>query len=97
MTEWQHHDAARWWNLSLAEQFGNVGSEISRAIRWSTKNPETAQAAFYRGLDLFDLMLDGVGGMIGAIVGPMYIRRSKASRERVAALGGLMEQRGVRA
>jgi hypothetical protein len=59
MTEWQHHDAARgrWWTLSLAEQFGNVGSEISRAIRWSTKNPETAQAALYRGLELFDLML----------------------------------------
>ena len=60
MTEWQHHDAARggWWNLSLAEQFGHVGSEISRAIRWSTKNPETARAALYRGLELFDLMLD---------------------------------------
>lgn len=60
MTESPHQDAARsrWWNLSLAEQFGNVGSEISRAIRWSTKNPQTAQAALYRGLDLFDLMLD---------------------------------------
>jgi len=60
MTEWQHSDAVRdrWWKLSLAEQFGNVGSEISRAIRWSTKNPETAQAALYRGLELFDLMLD---------------------------------------
>jgi hypothetical protein len=60
MTGWQHHDAARggWWKLSLAEQFGNVGSEISRAIRWSTKNPETAHAALYRALELFDLMLD---------------------------------------
>ena len=60
MTEWQHQDAARgrWWTLSLAEQFGHVGSEISRAIRWSTKNPETAQAALHRGLELFDLMLD---------------------------------------
>jgi hypothetical protein len=60
MTEWQHADAARgrWWTLSLAEQFGNVGSEISRAIRWSTKNPETAQAALHRGLELFDMMLD---------------------------------------
>ena len=59
MTEWQHQDAARgrWWTLSLAEQFRHVGSEISRAIRWSTKNPETAQAALYRGLELFDLML----------------------------------------
>jgi len=60
MTEWQHRDVARgrWHGLSLAEQFGNVGSEIGRAIRWSTKNPETAQAALYRGLELFDLMLD---------------------------------------
>jgi hypothetical protein len=56
MTEWRHRDVARgrWHGLSLAEQFGHVGSEISRAIRWSTKNPETAQAALYRGLDLFD-------------------------------------------
>jgi hypothetical protein len=60
MTEWQHTDTARgrWQSLSLAEQFGNVGGEISRAIRWSTKNPATAQAALYRGLELFDLMLD---------------------------------------
>lgn len=60
MTEWHHRDLARghWYALSLAEQFGNVGSEISRAIRWSTKNPETAEAALYRGLELFDLMLD---------------------------------------
>ena len=35
MTVWQHGDtmSARWQRLSLAEQFGNVGSEISRAIR----------------------------------------------------------------
>jgi hypothetical protein len=60
MSEWQHDDVAagRWWSLSLAEQFGNVGSEISRAIRWSAKNPATARAALYRGLELFDLMLD---------------------------------------
>ena len=60
MTEWQHRDVARsrWHGLSLAEQFGNVGSEVSRAIRWSTKNPETARTALYRGLELLDLMLD---------------------------------------
>jgi hypothetical protein len=60
MTEWRHADAARgrWWNQSLAEQLGNIGSEVSRAIRWSTKNPETALAALYRGLELLDLMLD---------------------------------------
>ena len=58
MTEAQHRDVARWRELSLAEQFGNIGSEISRALRWSTKNPENARAALYRGLELFDLMLD---------------------------------------
>ena len=58
MTEGQHRDVARWRDLSLAEQFGNVGSEISRALHWSTKNPEHARAALYRGLDLFDMMLD---------------------------------------
>jgi len=59
MTESQHRDGARgrWHDLSLAEQFGNIGSEVSRAIRWSTSNPETAQAALYRGLELFDWML----------------------------------------
>jgi hypothetical protein len=58
MTERLHRDAAGWWELSLAEQFGNVGSEMSRAIRWSTTNPEIAQAALYRGLELLDWMLD---------------------------------------
>jgi hypothetical protein len=60
MTERGPRDGARgrWHDLSLAEQFGNIGSEVSRAIRWSTSNPETAQAALYRGLELFDWMLD---------------------------------------
>ncbi|MDA1185202.1 MAG: hypothetical protein O2930_11230 [Acidobacteria bacterium] len=60
VTEWQHRDIAqaRWWHLSLAEQFGNIGSEISRAVTWSTRNPETSQAALYRALDLIDLTLD---------------------------------------
>ena len=43
---------------------------------------------------MVDLLLDGVGGVIGAIVGPWYIRRSKESRDRVAAFGRLVEQRG---
>ena len=60
MTEWQHRDIAggRWHQLSLAEQFGNIGSEISRAIRWSGKNPDTARSALYRALELIDLTLD---------------------------------------
>lgn len=46
-----------WWTLSLAEQLGNVGSEIGRASRWQSRNPETARLAFHRALELLDLTL----------------------------------------
>lgn len=54
-----HRDlaAGRWWTLSLVEQLGHVGSEISRASRWLSRNPETACLAFYRALELIDLTL----------------------------------------
>ena len=59
MTALQHRDlgAGRWWELSLAEQLGNIGSEVSRAARWSSRNPKVAQGALYRALELFDLTL----------------------------------------
>jgi hypothetical protein len=47
----------RWWELSLAEQLGHVGSEVSRAIRWTSRNPQLAQGALYRALELLDLTL----------------------------------------
>jgi hypothetical protein len=49
--------AGRWHQMPLVEQLGHVGSEISRAIRWSAKNAELAQRAFHRSLDLLDLTL----------------------------------------
>jgi hypothetical protein len=60
MTGPQHRDlaAGRWWSLSLAHQLGNVGSEISRATQWSTRNPPRAEAALHRALELLDLTLD---------------------------------------
>lgn len=56
----QHRDLAsgRWWQLSLAAQLGNIGSEISRATRWQSKNPALAEGALHRALELFDLTLD---------------------------------------
>ena len=59
MSELQHRDlaAGRWWELSLADQLGHVGSEISRATKWRHRNPELAQRAFNRALELFDLTL----------------------------------------
>lgn len=50
--------AGRWFELSLAEQLGNVGSEVGRALRWSGRNDELAERAFHRALELFDLTLD---------------------------------------
>ena len=57
--ESQHRELAegRWWTLSLLEQLGNVGSEVSRAIRWRSRNPELFQGAFYRALELMDFTL----------------------------------------
>lgn len=59
MTSTKHRDlaAGRWWELTLAEQLGNVGSEVSRAARWAERNPELARGALYRALELFDLTL----------------------------------------
>jgi len=35
-----------------------VGSEISRATRWKSRNQELAQGALFRALELIDLTLD---------------------------------------
>lgn len=60
MSDVQHRDlaAGRWWQLSLAEQLGNIGSEISRATRWSGRNEDLARGALERALELIDLTLD---------------------------------------
>ena len=48
----------RWHELILAEQLGNVGSDVDRIISWRKKgNEEYATNAFYRALDLLDLTI----------------------------------------
>jgi hypothetical protein len=56
----QHRDlaAGRWYELTLCEQLGNVGSEVSRGIRWTSRNPALAEGAWHRALELLDLTLD---------------------------------------
>jgi hypothetical protein len=56
----QHRDlaAGRWWQLSLAEQLGNIGSEVSRAAKWTGRDAGLARGALDRALELFDLTLD---------------------------------------
>ncbi len=47
-----------WQKLSLAEQLGNIGSEVTRAERQQGKNEQLFQAAVERALELFDLTLE---------------------------------------
>jgi hypothetical protein len=49
--------AGAWLKLSLAAQLGNVGSEVSRAIRWRSRDPQVAWRALERALELMDLTL----------------------------------------
>lgn len=55
-----HQDLSqgRWFQLSLAEQLGNIGSEVGRAIAWRKKErPQLSEKALERALELFDLTL----------------------------------------
>jgi hypothetical protein len=56
----QHRDLAdgRWFTMSLAEQMANIGSEVSRATRWSGRDVARTTAALYRALELIDFTLD---------------------------------------
>ena len=49
--------AGKWYKLSLKEQLGNIGSEVSRVIRWQDKDRNLFWAAIERTLELFDLTL----------------------------------------
>ena len=55
----QHKDLAdgRWYQLSFAEQLGHIGSEVSRARKWSNKDENISKNALVRALELMDLTL----------------------------------------
>ena len=46
-----------WAKLSLMEQLGNVGGEVSRALRWQNKDPNLFEQAMIRALELLDLSI----------------------------------------
>lgn len=52
-----HMTAENWQKLSLLEQMGNIGSEISRAVNWRGKSRESYENATDRALDLLDLTI----------------------------------------
>ena len=47
-----HKDSAAgpWYKMSLAEQLGNIGSEVGRAANSKGKNEELFQGSFQRAL-----------------------------------------------
>jgi len=49
--------AGRWFDLTLAEQMGNIGSEVSRARLSQGKDEARFWSAVVRGLELFNLTL----------------------------------------
>lgn len=48
----------RWFALPFFEQMANLGSEVSRAIKWKTKDPERSARAFESALELLDLTIE---------------------------------------
>lgn len=58
MTQHQALANGGWQKLSLANQLGNIGSEISRAIHWNGRDEKLFKEAVWRALELFDLTLD---------------------------------------
>jgi len=50
--------AGRWFELTLMEQFANIGSEVGRATRAKAQgNEQRLAGALDRALELFDLTL----------------------------------------
>lgn len=55
-----HQDlaAGKWATLTLAEQLGNVGSEVGRAFSWKKRgNQEQSEKAMQRAFELLDLTI----------------------------------------
>ncbi|MCX7878081.1 MAG: hypothetical protein N2510_05490 [Ignavibacteria bacterium] len=50
--------AGRWFELSLAEQLANIGSEVSRTFKFYKRGDlEKFKSSFERTLELFDLTM----------------------------------------
>lgn len=48
-----------WKNHSIAYQMGNIGSEVSRSLKWTAKNnKDRAATAIDRALELFDFTIE---------------------------------------
>ena len=48
----------RWFSLPFFSQMANLGSEVSRTIKWKAKDPARSKLAFESALELLDLTID---------------------------------------
>lgn len=55
----QHQAMAsgKWFEYTLCQQMGNIGSEVGRANRWKEKDPKLFESAVFRAIELLDLTL----------------------------------------
>ena len=56
----QHKELSegKWAKMSIVEQMGNVGSEVSRCIKWKNLNDKrNSTFAFERALELLDMTI----------------------------------------
>jgi len=51
-------ESGKWFELSILEQMGNIGSEVGRAAKWQGKDERNFRGAVERALELFDLTLE---------------------------------------
>ena len=49
--------AGKWFEYSLCEQMGNIGSEVGRANRWKEKDTKLFESAVFRAIELLNLTL----------------------------------------
>lgn len=77
----QHRELARggWAELSFPLQMGNLGSEVSRSLKWFGKNEKRFQASFDRALELFDMTIEAA--LQGDIAGDGGSSRSAKLKE----------------
>ena len=47
--------AGRWFELTFAEQMGNIGSEVHRAVQWQKRDPQIFDRAIDNALELIDI------------------------------------------
>lgn len=47
----------RWFTMTLAEQLGNIGSEVGRSAKWQNKDQDLFWGAVTRAMDLFNLTI----------------------------------------